>query len=83
MLFALPLLPANQILPAYQQLKEKATTEKLINLMDYVERFWINSTVWPVESWCMFKEPLRTNNDVEGIYIYIYIYILSKFNKIF
>ncbi|CAG2244808.1 unnamed protein product [Mytilus edulis] len=27
---------------------------------------WIKSTVWPVESWTVFSQPTRTNNDVEG-----------------
>ena len=27
---------------------------------------WLESNTWPVASWCMFMEPVRTNNDVEG-----------------
>ena len=26
----------------------------------------MKSTVWPIESWCVFKRTVRTNNDLEG-----------------
>jgi len=34
--------------------------------LDYVQRTWLDSTVWPPSAWSAFKQPARTNNDVEG-----------------
>jgi len=27
---------------------------------------WVESTVWPPSMWSVFRQPVRTNNDVEG-----------------
>ena len=35
-------------------------------LMVYMETQWINSTVFPVNRWCVFQRSFRTNNAVEG-----------------
>ena len=34
--------------------------------LDYVQRTWLDSTVWPPSAWSAFKQPAQTNNDVEG-----------------
>ena len=34
--------------------------------LDYVQRTWLDSTVWPPSAW--LTQPARTNNDVEGWY---------------
>ena len=34
--------------------------------LDYVQRTWMDSTVWSPFAWSAFKQPARTNNDVEG-----------------
>ena len=34
--------------------------------MDYVDETWLNSSAWAVQSWCMFGQTTRTNNDCEG-----------------
>ena len=65
-LFALPFLPAEHILPTFQKLREKATGDQIEALMDYVDETWLNSSVWAVQSWCMFGQTTRTNNDCEG-----------------
>ena len=36
------------------------------NLMEYIDQTWMKSSVWPIESWCVFKRTVRTNNDCEG-----------------
>ncbi|VDI72233.1 Hypothetical predicted protein [Mytilus galloprovincialis] len=64
-LMALPFLPADHIRPAFRRLKD-LQTDPLQRLVTYVEDTWIKSTVWPVESWTVFSQPTRTNNDVEG-----------------
>ena len=65
-LMALPYLPAEHTEPAFHKLAEKATTEKLQELCDYIETTWLHSSIWPVESWSVFNRSIRTNNDVEG-----------------
>ena len=34
--------------------------------MFYIDQTWMKSSVWPIESWCVFKRTVRTNNDCEG-----------------
>ena len=67
-LMALPHLPANHIIPAFQQLKERCprTNEKLLDLLPYFDENWVNSTSRPPASWSIFKHMVRTNDDVEG-----------------
>ncbi|XP_062597880.1 uncharacterized protein LOC134259296 [Saccostrea cucullata] len=35
-------------------------------LMVYLEETWINNPLWPTHSWSVFRQSIRTNNDVEG-----------------
>ena len=35
-------------------------------LLNYIQRTWIYSNVWPPKSWSQFQKCLRTNNDCEG-----------------
>ena len=67
-LMSLPHLPANHIIPAFQQLKERCprTNEKLLDLLSYFDDNWVNSTSRPPTSWSVFKRVVRTKNDVEG-----------------
>ena len=51
---------SKHIEPPFHRLAEKATTEKLQELCDYIKITWLHS-IWPVESWSV-----RTNNDVKG-----------------
>ncbi|VDI28338.1 Hypothetical predicted protein [Mytilus galloprovincialis] len=64
-LMALLFLPADHIRPVFRCLKD-LQTDPLQCLVKYVEDTWINSTVWHVESWTVFSQPTRANNDVEG-----------------
>ncbi|KAH3736098.1 hypothetical protein DPMN_042659 [Dreissena polymorpha] len=49
-----------------QSVYHRANTEPLRNLVEYIDTQWIRSNVFPVQSWCVFKHRVRTNNDVEG-----------------
>ena len=41
--------------------------EEMANgLYQYVEENWIYSRQWPPETWNVFKQVIRTNNDAEG-----------------
>ena len=38
----------------------------LRRLMSYIKSTWITSSTFPVNTWSVFGQPVRTNNDVEG-----------------
>jgi len=44
------------------------TTRRLHSICStcHMERQWISSTTWPPTTWSVFRQPVRTNNDVEG-----------------
>ena len=65
-LLGLPFLPAQHVRAVFEKLKERASTDNLQQLADYVEINWIESTVWSPEAWSVFGQSIRTNNDVEG-----------------
>lgn len=65
-LMALPFLPAQHIRQAFDHLKTKANTEQLQRLVNYMDRQWFQHAVFDVASWCVFRQTVRTNNDVEG-----------------
>ena len=62
---ALPFLPAESIYPMFCSLKASVPTGPYVALMAYIDQSWMKSTVWPIESWCVFKRTVRTNNDCE------------------
>ena len=63
---ALPFLPHNEIQPMFLVLQRQAQTEPLRDLAEYVKRQWIESTVFPPKDWSVYKQAIRTNNDIEG-----------------
>ena len=66
---ALPFLPHEHIATSFTQLTEESQVtddERLAALMQYVRVTWLDNTVWSVGNWCVFMQPIRTNNDVEG-----------------
>lgn len=70
-LMSLPFLPSAQIRETFSNLHSKANTDNLRALVTYIDRQWFRNSVIPVESWSVFQLSVRTNNDVEGIYIFI------------
>ena len=38
----------------------------LRDLADYAKRQWIKSAVFPPKDWSVYKQSIRTNNDIEG-----------------
>ena len=66
LLMALPLLPAEYIRPQFDKLRNSSLPPALERLVNYIEQQWINNSVFTVESWSVFMQPIRTNNDVEG-----------------
>lgn len=65
-LMALPFLPYPEIQPMFDLLEEQAQTDQLGRLVQYIRRQWIESEVFTPRNWCVYKEPVRTNNDLEG-----------------
>ena len=65
-LMALPFLPHNEIRPMFVRLSVQAETEPLRNLIEYIQEQWIDSIIFPPKDWRVFKQPIRTNNDIEG-----------------
>ena len=63
---ALPFIPSEHIPPTFEDLARQASTAPLQSLVQYVRNTWIDSTLWPPSSWSVFKQSVRTNNDVEG-----------------
>ena len=65
-IMALPFLPYREILPMFVRLEAQAQTEQLRSLVEYVRRQWIESRVFTPRNWCVYKQPIRTDNDLEG-----------------
>ena len=68
-LMALPFLPAQDIPATFQQLRDRVLTDSLQSLVVYLERQWIQHQMFRPAFWTVYRQTVRTNNDVEGIYI--------------
>lgn len=70
-LLALPFLPSEHIVEAFKELERQALgvdNDLLKTLVNYIRKNWIESSVWRPENWSAFRETIRTNNDVEGMF---------------
>ncbi|XP_074631182.1 uncharacterized protein LOC141889768 [Acropora palmata] len=65
-LMALPFLPHRQISRMFLRLEVQAQTEPLKKLVAYIRRQWIESMVFLPKNWSVYKQAIRTNNDIEG-----------------
>jgi hypothetical protein len=65
-IIALPLLPAEHIVPAFEKIAAGMTESRLVELSEYVRDTWLENKVWSVGNVCVFRQTIRTNNDVEG-----------------
>ena len=63
---ALPFLPADVIANEFQTLHTASNDPRVAQHLQYMERQWISSTTWPPTTWSVFRQPVWTNNDVEG-----------------
>ncbi|XP_021367145.1 inactive carboxypeptidase-like protein X2 [Mizuhopecten yessoensis] len=48
-------------------LHRRATTSELVGLAEYIEGQWIDDDVFTHASWTVFRQSVRTNNDVEDM----------------
>ena len=65
-LLALPLLPAEHMIPAFQGLTGNILDETTLKLVSYVQSTWLQNATWSVFDISVFKQTIRTNNDLEG-----------------
>ena len=47
-------------------LQRQAESPAIVELADYVSSTWINGTTRCPSDWTVFKQAVRTNNDLEG-----------------
>jgi hypothetical protein len=67
-LMALPYLPKEYIRSSFNRLylTVPVSARPLRRFMSYIKYTWITSSKFPVNTWSVFGQPVRTNNDVEG-----------------
>ncbi|XP_041367027.1 uncharacterized protein LOC121381745 [Gigantopelta aegis] len=65
-LTSLPFLPHQHIPAVFDGLKAEASTDQLTTLVEYLEATWILDATWTPDSWSVYFQSIRTNNDVEG-----------------
>lgn len=46
------------------------------SLVGYIDRQWMNHSVFHPSSWTVYRQAVRTNNDVEGDYILQIIFVI-------
>ena len=63
---ALCYLPPQHISAIYTRLTRESPSDSATAFLQYVQRTWINSIVWPPASWSVYQMSVRTNNDLEG-----------------
>ncbi|XP_060583721.1 uncharacterized protein LOC132739906 [Ruditapes philippinarum] len=65
-LMALLFLLVNHIVPTFRDLQGRSTNPQIVAFCSYLERQWIGNPSFQESLWCVFPQPVRTNNDVEG-----------------
>ena len=77
---ALVLLPKDLIASTfkaiYDKIKEK-NCEKLLNLYQYYDKTWMNSSNWGIDEISQWRNHVRTNNDAERFHMKL----MSSVNK--
>ena len=63
---ALPYLPAEKIERRFLRLQQQATARPLQDFCSYIHENWISTQTFPPQTWSVFLEAVRTNNDLEG-----------------
>ena len=65
-LMALLFLPEQEIQPMFERPSVHAQTEPLVQLVEYVQHQWIDNAMFPPKDWSIFRQPIRSINDIEG-----------------
>ena len=64
------MLPGEHIQPMYERMAERInddTDHRLKTLFQYVGNTWMENSVWHLHELSIYREVVRTNNDVEGM----------------
>ena len=64
---ALSLLPPEIIADGFKMLEKLAQSKEAKSFMAYYQTHWL--VKWGAEHYSVFKKKVRTNNDMEGLYI--------------
>ena len=62
----LSFLPASDIPSAFTRLQLRATTNPLMELVNYIASTCIFSTTFPPKDWTVYVQTILTNNNIEG-----------------
>ena len=65
-LMALPFLPEIEIPAMFQRLSSKATGTQVRQVLNYIERTWIDGSLWPPSTWSANVQ------QVEVVYSFMY-----------
>ncbi|KAH3726216.1 hypothetical protein DPMN_052074 [Dreissena polymorpha] len=66
MLMALQFLPAPHIPRAFKTLELRAMTDASRHLVAYISRQWVNGGSFEPRDWSVFRQDVRTNNELQG-----------------
>ncbi|CAH1239155.1 Hypp5730 [Branchiostoma lanceolatum] len=62
-LMVLHFLPTEHI---FEELQAQTDNPLLVELCNYMEAEWLSNSVWTIDEWSVYFQPIRTNNDSEG-----------------
>ena len=65
-MMALPFLPPQEIEPSFRLLAARASSDLLVQFVNYMDKQWMNNAVFSIESLSVYGLTVRTNNDTEG-----------------
>ena len=64
---SLPLLPSQHVAQVFDTLAANVgQVEAAQELVNYVQDQWVQSRTFPPANWSAYRQPIHTNNDVEG-----------------
>lgn len=70
----LALLPPEGIVTGFQWLSDMASSTEACQLLAYYKNTWLK--MWQPEDFSVYRQRIRTNNDLEGVYLGLNINML-------
>lgn len=74
---ALQFLPAGHVKGAFENLQRRASTQATAALVGYVGRQWVDGASFTPADWSVFRQEVRTNNDLEGKALIVVLIIIQ------
>lgn len=56
----------------------EAANESTQELCRYIRDTWMTDGLWAPHAWCVFRKSIRTNNDVEGMFLFKVFRVTEK-----